>query len=126
MHTRSSRCHYGGTSPADTSILLGITLTLAPRERQVRKEIEETLHHFWEMTSYISNTIIFILAGVIIGRMLVRQGSSFTGADVGWLLLFYVWLNVSRVIMVALLFPLLRKLGYGLDVRNAAAQPGVC
>jgi NhaP-type Na+/H+ or K+/H+ antiporter len=53
--------------------------------RQVRKEIEETLHHFWEMASYVANTIIFILAGVIIGRMFVETSDNFTAVDaVSW------------------------------------------
>ena len=89
---------------------------------QVRKEIEETLHHFWEMASYVANTIIFILAGVIIGRMFVETSDNFTAVDAGWLLLFYVWMNVARGLMILMLYPLLRRIGYGLDWQNAAVM----
>jgi len=87
---------------------------------QVRKETEESLHHFWEMCAYCTNTAIFILAGVIIGRRLCEESAYFQWQDAGWLLLLYVYVNVARAITVALLYPVLKRLGYGLDPPNAA------
>lgn len=50
----------------------------------MRKEVEETMHHFWFMVSFGANTIIFILAGVIIGRLVSDSVDYLSWADAGW------------------------------------------
>ncbi|KAL6847481.1 hypothetical protein ACP4OV_023334 [Aristida adscensionis] len=66
---------------------------------------QQSLHHFWEMVAYIANTIIFIL----------RHGISW-----GFLLLLYVFVQISRVVVVGVLYPLLSHFGYGLDFKEAS------
>ena len=81
--------------------------------------MEETLHHFWEMCAYCTNTVIFILAGVIIGRLICENSSYFHWAEWAWLLLLYLFVNISRLITFIILYPLLQRTGYGITVPNA-------
>nr|CAD20320.1 putative Na/H antiporter [Cymodocea nodosa] len=84
-------------------------------------ESQESLHHFWEMVAYIANTLIFILSGVVIGESVMRNESNFEsdGATWGYLILLYAYVQLSRVAVVAILFPLLRYFGYGLEFKEA-------
>ncbi|XP_047330255.1 sodium/hydrogen exchanger 8 [Impatiens glandulifera] len=82
---------------------------------------QQSLHHFWEMVSYIANTLIFILSGVVIAEGVLSSDSivKSQGSSWGYLILLYVFLQVSRVIVVVALYPFLRFLGYGLDWKEA-------
>ncbi|KAJ1697251.1 hypothetical protein LUZ63_005763 [Rhynchospora breviuscula] len=74
-----------------------------------------------EMVAYIANTLIFILSGVVIADGVLHNDSHFErhGTSWGYLLLLYVFVQISRVIVVASLYPLLRQFGYGLDWRES-------
>ncbi|XP_058184288.1 sodium/hydrogen exchanger 7 isoform X4 [Rhododendron vialii] len=82
---------------------------------------QQSLHHFWEMVSYIANTLIFILSGVVIAEGVLSSDSIFkSDGDVwGYAILLYVYVQVSRMIVVGVLYPSLRYFGYGLDWRDA-------
>ncbi|XP_022734948.1 sodium/hydrogen exchanger 8-like isoform X2 [Durio zibethinus] len=82
---------------------------------------QQSLLHFWEMVAYIANTLIFILSGVIIAegvlgnyRIIENHGYSW-----GYLILLYVFVQISRCIVVGALYPFLRYFGYGLDLKEA-------
>ncbi|KAK9935635.1 hypothetical protein M0R45_022729 [Rubus argutus] len=83
-------------------------------------ESQQSLHHFWEMVAYIANTLIFILSGVVIAEG-VLHGDDILGNGKSWayLVLLYVYVQVSRIIVVGLSFPFLRYFGYGLDWKEA-------
>ncbi|KAK3137158.1 hypothetical protein QOZ80_5BG0448600 [Eleusine coracana subsp. coracana] len=82
---------------------------------------QESLHHFWEMVAYIANTLIFILSGVVIADGVLQNDVHFErhGTSWGFLLLLYVFVLISRVVVVGVLYPLLRHFGYGLDLKEA-------
>ncbi len=73
-------------------------------------EVMHYLRHFWEMLAYIFNTLIFLLVGIIIARQVALPGLDL------WLglLLLYVGVNLIRGATIALLSPLLARLGIGL------------
>ncbi|XP_021821170.1 sodium/hydrogen exchanger 8 isoform X1 [Prunus avium] len=83
-------------------------------------ESQQSLHHFWEMVAYIANTLIFILSGVVIAEG-VLSGENILDNGYSWayLILLYVYVQVSRFIVVGVSFPLLRYFGYGLDWKEA-------
>ncbi|GLJ39011.1 hypothetical protein SUGI_0795200 [Cryptomeria japonica] len=81
-------------------------------------ESQQSLHHFWEMVAYIANTMIFILSGVVIAESILRSGN-IKGGTWGDLVILYVLLQLSRVVVVVLLYPGLRYFGYGLDWKEA-------
>ncbi|WOL01002.1 sodium/hydrogen exchanger 8 [Canna indica] len=82
---------------------------------------QRSLHHFWEMVAYIANTLIFILSGVVIADAVLHNDSHFErhGTSWGYVVLLYVYLQLSRVIVVGSLFPLLRYFGYGLTWKES-------
>lgn len=97
-------------------VLLGLRLSAAGK---VRVSCEPAMHYFWETVSYLANTLVFILAGVVIVE------KAFFSDDITlndwWLLLaLYVYLHVVRLVMLAALYPALARTGYGLELRAAA------
>ncbi|GMJ13363.1 ARABIDOPSIS SALT OVERLY SENSITIVE 1, SALT OVERLY SENSITIVE 1, ARABIDOPSIS NA+/H+ ANTIPORTER 7 [Hibiscus trionum] len=82
---------------------------------------QQSLHHFWEMVAYIANTLIFILSGVVIAEGILGDDKIFhnNGHSWGYLILLYIFVQVSRCIVVGALYPFLRYLGYGLDLKEA-------
>ncbi|KAK3275350.1 Son of sevenless 1, variant 3 [Cymbomonas tetramitiformis] len=85
-----------------------------------KKEVEETLHHFWAMMTYIANTIIFILAGLIVGSHSKAFSEDLKGTDALWLFVLYIYLIVTRFLTIGVLFPWLQRIGYSLDYANAS------
>ncbi|KAL9241734.1 hypothetical protein vseg_015808 [Gypsophila vaccaria] len=84
-------------------------------------ESQESLHHFWEMVAYIANTLIFILSGTVIAQGFLSSDNIFENHGVSWgyLILLYVYVQVSRALVVGALFPFLKYFGYGLDWKEA-------
>ncbi|XP_052204613.1 sodium/hydrogen exchanger 7 isoform X5 [Diospyros lotus] len=82
---------------------------------------QQSLHHFWEMVAYIANTLIFILSGVVIAEGVLGNDKLFEnhGNSWGYLILLYILIQVSRMVVVGVLFPFLRYFGYGLDWKEA-------
>ncbi|XP_043695377.1 sodium/hydrogen exchanger 8 isoform X2 [Telopea speciosissima] len=84
-------------------------------------EGQQSLHHFWEMVAYIANTLIFILSGVVIAQSVLHNDNHIEsdGTSWGYLILLYVFVQISRAIVVGVLYPFLRYFGYGLDWKEA-------
>ncbi|KAG0575636.1 hypothetical protein KC19_5G019200 [Ceratodon purpureus] len=83
-------------------------------------ESEQSMFHFWEMISYIANTLIFLLSGVVIAESILRSHDKIEGRDWSYLLLLYIFVQLSRVAVVGLLYPSLKYFGYGIDWKEAA------
>jgi len=73
----------------------------------------ETMHHVWHMVEYIGNTLIFMLAGMVIGETIVVRSYTIAGADFGWLFVMYLCILVIRAVMMLFFSPLLMNMGYG-------------
>uniref|UniRef100_A0A1J3FAF8 Sodium/hydrogen exchanger 7 n=1 Tax=Noccaea caerulescens TaxID=107243 RepID=A0A1J3FAF8_NOCCA len=81
---------------------------------------QKSLHHFWEMVAYIANTLIFILSGVVIAEgILDSEKIAYQGNSWGFLFLLYFYIQLSRCVVVGVLYPLLCRVGYGLDWKEA-------
>jgi NhaP-type Na+/H+ or K+/H+ antiporter len=77
----------------------------------------QAMEHFWEAIEYAANTLVFLLAGVLIGAFMYE--------DIGathWamLLVLYVFANLIRAAMVAMCYPALRRCGYSTTPEQAA------
>jgi NhaP-type Na+/H+ or K+/H+ antiporter len=68
----------------------------------------ETMHHVWGMIEWAGNTLIFLLAGLIIGSETIHE---VTPSDWGYLFLLFLVLLIIRVIIIALLYPVLSRVG---------------
>ncbi|CAE7677498.1 NHX7, partial [Symbiodinium microadriaticum] len=79
-------------------------------------------HVVLNQVAYLSNQIIFFIAGIITARFMFIQKE--TGHDfrsgMAWaeLAIIYVVIHLSRAIMIALFSPALRRLGYGLSLKE--------
>ncbi|KAH9794274.1 Sodium/hydrogen exchanger 7 [Citrus sinensis] len=84
-------------------------------------ESQQSLHYFWEMVAYIANTLIFILSGVVIAEGILGNDKIFQnhGNSWGYLILLYIFVQVSRLFVVGTLYPVLRNFGYGLEWKEA-------
>lgn len=81
---------------------------------KISPEVDHFLHEFWELAVFIANTIIFIIVGLVIAQRTV-----FTANDFLILAIVYIGINVARALVIFLLFPFMRKTGYGLTVKDA-------
>lgn len=113
--------YFASQEGADISgVLTVMTLGMfyaAVARTAFKGEGQQSLHHFWEMVAYIANTLIFILSGVVIAEGVLGGDSILKHEKSAWgyLILLYVFLQISRAIVVGSLYPFLRYFGYGLD-----------
>lgn len=94
-------------------VTLAIMLASTGRTR-LSPEVEPSLHHFWQMLSYLFNTLIFVMVGIIIAQR-VRLDD-----PLQWLtlLLLYIGLLLIRAASIVVLLPLLSRIGIGIDRRK--------
>lgn len=69
----------------------------------------ETMHHVWGMIEWAFNTMIFLLAGLIIGDRVFHQVNVL---DWFFLLVLYVFLFIIRALVIAMHYPLVSTLGW--------------
>ncbi|XP_074582072.1 sodium/hydrogen exchanger 8-like [Curcuma longa] len=86
-----------------------------------KSDSQRSLHHFWEMVAYIANTLIFILSGVVIADAIFHNESHFErhGSSWGYVMLLYVYLQLSRILVVGCLYPFLQYFGYGITWKES-------
>jgi len=77
----------------------------------------EALKHIWSYLAYITETVIFLLGGIIIGSR-VLNSSYISYKDYLFLLALYALLHVIRFIAISIFLPILRRLEYGLDWKS--------
>ncbi|WP_297626091.1 sodium:proton antiporter [uncultured Rikenella sp.] len=91
----------------------GLVITYYGRPR-IAPEVNRFMQEFWELATYAANTLIFILVGVVIAVQVQA-----TWVDFAILVLVYIGVNVVRMTMIALFYPLMKRSGYGLSKREA-------
>ena len=99
-----------------SGILSIVTLGLyfsAVGKRRIYPDSEHSLHNVWSAIQYGSETLIFVLTGIIVG-VRMTDGTTITGWD--WVKMFLFWVLAlgARTIMVLTVFPVISKNGYGL------------
>ncbi|XP_021598719.1 sodium/hydrogen exchanger 8 isoform X3 [Manihot esculenta] len=109
-----------GVSGVLAVMTLGMFYSAAARAA-FKGDGQQSLHHFWEMVAYIANTLIFILSGVVIAEGVLSSENIFHnhGNSWGYLFLLYIYVQVSRLVVVGVLYPFLQYFGYGLDWKEA-------
>lgn len=105
--------YYWGVSGVIALLVFGLTVTYSGKPR-FKPEVNTFMEQFWELLTYIANTLIFILVGIVIAEKVDYSWSSF-----GVLVIIYAGLNLIRFTMIMLLYPLMKRLGYGLDKRES-------
>lgn len=106
--------YYLGVSGVIALVAFGLTVTYVGKPR-LKPQVNTFMEHFWELLTYIANTLIFILVGVVIAEKV-----DFSWGALGVLILIYIALNLIRFAMIMLLYPVMKRLGYGLTRRESA------
>ncbi len=105
--------HFFHVSGVLGVVTMGLLMAGVGRTR-ISPEVEHFLHEFWELAAFIANTLIFIIVGVVIADQ-----AKITLNNVLLLLLIYVGVHIARAVVILVLFPFMRKAGYGLSVKNS-------
>lgn len=95
-------------------VALALMFSTLGRTR-ISPEISHFLHQFWEMMSYLANTLIFLIVGIVITAH-ARFDSPQLWIALG---LLYVLLTVIRAASVWALMPLLERTGVGMTREKA-------
>ncbi len=105
--------YYLGVSGVIALVAFGLTITYHGKPR-LKADVNKFMEHFWSLATYIANTLIFIIVGVVIAEKV-----TFSWSSVGILILIYLSLNIFRYIMISMLYPFMKKMGYGLSKRES-------
>lgn len=76
----------------------------------------ETMHHVWGMIEWVFNTLIFLLAGLIIGN---RGFEEVNPVDWFLVVVLYVLLMIVRAIVIAVLYPFVSRIGHKCTINEA-------
>ncbi|XP_020576651.1 sodium/hydrogen exchanger 7-like [Phalaenopsis equestris] len=111
----------GGADVSGVLAVMTLGILFAVAKTAFKGDNQQSLHHFWEMVAYIANTLIFILSGVVIAEGVLNNDNHFErhGSSWGYLILLYVYVQLSRVLVVGLLYPFLCHSGYGFDWKES-------
>lgn len=72
------------------------------------------LHEFWGMVGHLVNTLIFVIAGIIIvTRLVVAYDPSYFWTDLGYGFVMYAAMTLIRGLVMFGVMPLFRKSHYG-------------
>lgn len=105
--------YYLGVSGVIALVAFGLTITYVGRPR-LKPQVNYFMGKFWELLTYIANTLIFIIVGIVIAEKV-----HFTWSSLWVLLAVYVGLNLIRFLMIMFLYPIMKHLGYGLSARES-------
>lgn len=105
--------HFFHVSGVLALVAFGIWIAYYGKTR-ISPEVQHFLHEFWELAAFVANVLIFIIVGVVIAERVV-----FTGNDVLLLFIIYIAIHIVRAGVIALFYPAMKRIGYGLDKKDA-------
>jgi len=105
--------HFMHVSGVLGLVALGLAMASAGRTR-ISAEVQHFLHEFWELASFIANTLIFVIVGVVIAGKI-----SITFQNLVSLLLLYIAIHIARGLMILMFYPAMKRIGYGLEKKES-------
>lgn len=94
-------------------VAFGLTIAYSGKPK-LKPEVNRFMDEFWELTAYIANTLIFIIVGVVIAIKV-----DFTWTNLAALFALYIGVNLIRAVMILLFYPIMKRSGYGLSIRES-------
>ena len=94
-------------------VAFGLTITHVGRPK-LKPEVNHFMDQFWNLMAYIANTLIFIIVGVVIAMKIELSWTSLI-----LLFLVYLGVNIVRMLVILVLYPFMKKTGYGLTFRES-------
>lgn len=105
--------HFLHVSGVLALVSLGLMMAGIGRTR-ISPEVEHFMHEFWEVAGFIANTLLFLIVGVVIA-----ERSIFSLKDFFILGIIYIGIHIVRAIVITILYPFMKRAGYGLPVKDA-------
>ncbi len=105
--------HFLHVSGVLALVALGLVMAGVGRTR-ISPEVEHFMHEFWELAGFIANTLLFLIVGVVIA-----ERSVFSLGDFVILAIIYIGIHLVRAIVILILYPFMKKAGYGLPKKDA-------
>ena len=102
-------------------VVLGLVFASCSRGH-ISPEAMAFQKNLWHTLEFIANTIVFVFSGVVVVRRFskaVRIYDNIGPYDAGMLFVLFLALNAIRFLMVFLFHPLMKRMGYGMDVSRA-------
>ena len=94
-------------------VTIGLLMT-GRGKTKISPEVGHFLHEFWVLAAFIFNTLIFIIVGVIIAHR-----TRFEIEDFIDLTIIYVGIHLIRGLVIFVLFPIMKKIGYGITRKDS-------
>lgn len=104
---------YLGISGVIALVAFGLTIAYVGKPR-LKPQANIFMGSFWELLTYIANTLIFIIVGIVIAEKV-----DFSWSHCVILLLVYIALNIIRYITIMMLYPIMKRSGYGLNKKES-------
>lgn len=77
---------------------------------------QSTMHTVWSAIEWVGNTLLFLLAGLIIGTHALAYSRI---VDFAYIVVVYIYIMVVRIVMVVGFYPLLSNFGQKINYREA-------
>lgn len=104
---------YLGISGVIALVAFGLTIAYVGKPR-LKPQVNIFMGSFWELLTYIANTLIFIIVGVVIAEKV-----DFSWSHCVILILIYIALNIIRYVTIMILYPIMKRSGYGLNRKES-------
>lgn len=73
---------------------------------------------FWDFLVFVSESLIFFLAGIFVGEYVWNVEKYIQPIDYYKLIILFIFLNITRIIMLLLSYPILKRHGYGITTEE--------
>jgi NhaP-type Na+/H+ or K+/H+ antiporter len=104
-------------SGAISTVTFGLYMS-ALGKTLISPAVEHSLHVFWEILSKNTEGLIFVISGLLLAE-LYNRSDTVTNADIWKTTVLFVLLHFIRGIVILVHYPLLSRLGNGLNWREA-------
>ncbi|KAJ3092433.1 hypothetical protein HK102_007444, partial [Quaeritorhiza haematococci] len=81
------------------------------------RPVQEHHHSVLQQIAFFANTMIFVIAGVVATDNLFIKSSPWNWLMLLWL---YVGIHVIRAVTIFILYPILKRMGYGFNMKDMA------
>jgi len=92
-------------------------LLLSHNKTAFSPKVYPVLMHIWEYITFLANTLIFFIVGVVIVQQVANIRD--TSGIVGEIIVVYLLVVAIRLVVICLLYPILKRTGYGINWRTA-------
>jgi len=105
-------------------VVLGLGMARQGKTK-ISSESEVAVHNVWQTIAFAAETVIFILAGLMISVRNIDNGEhgiayykAFTWENFGKVIILYMMMTLIRLTLLLLLKPIMNMWGYPIDVRH--------